>query len=91
MSFISDSRLKGLSIRNLRIIDSTTIRLCSDILKGVGRNPLDGFKRNKDAGLLRANSPIVDGGNQEDFRYQKVVFQYDYRNSVTLDELCEHY
>ena len=48
------------------------------------------LKRNKDAGLLRANSPIVDGGNQEDFQYQKVVFQYDYRNSVTLDELCEH-
>ena len=80
-----------MSITNLKIIDSTTIRLCSDILKGVGRNPLDGFKRNKDAGLLRANSPIVDGGNQEDFRYPKVVFQYDYRNSVTLDELCEHY
>src|ERR1700689_1239630 len=28
--FISDSRLKGLSIRNLKIIDSTTIRLFSD-------------------------------------------------------------
>lgn len=40
-SFISDSRLKGLSIRNLKIIDSTTIRLFSDILKGVGRNPID--------------------------------------------------
>ncbi|MEK7875820.1 MAG: DUF4372 domain-containing protein [Pseudomonadota bacterium] len=38
-SFLSDSRLKGLSIRNLKIIDSTTIRLFSDILKGVGRNP----------------------------------------------------
>ena len=45
LSFISDSRLKGLSIRNLRIIDSTTIRLFSDILKGVGRNPLDGAKK----------------------------------------------
>lgn len=40
--FISDSRLKGLSIRNLKIIDSTTIRLFSDILRSVGRNPLDG-------------------------------------------------
>lgn len=37
-SFISDSRLKGLSIRNLKIIDSSTIRLFSDILRGVGRN-----------------------------------------------------
>lgn len=44
-SFISDSRLKGLSIRNLKIIDSTTIRLFSDILHGVGRNPLDGSRK----------------------------------------------
>ena len=43
--FISDSRLKGLSIRNLRIIDSTTIRLFSEILRGVGRKPLDGSRR----------------------------------------------
>lgn len=44
-SFISDSRLKRLSIRNLKIIDSTTIRLFSDILRGVGRNTLDGSKK----------------------------------------------
>lgn len=44
-SFISDSRLKGLSIRNLKIIDSTTIRLFSDILRGVGRPPLDGSRK----------------------------------------------
>lgn len=44
-SFISDSLLKGLSIRNLKIIDSTTIRLFSDILRGVGRNTLDGSRK----------------------------------------------
>lgn len=44
-SFISDSRLRGLSIRNLKIIDSTTIRLFSDILSGVGRKRQDGGKR----------------------------------------------
>ncbi len=44
-AFISDSRLKGLSIRNLKIIDSTTIRLFSDILRGVGRNILDGSRK----------------------------------------------
>ena len=43
-SFISDSRLKGLSIRNLRIIDSSTIQLFSEILRGVGRKPLDGSR-----------------------------------------------
>ena len=43
-SFISDSRLKGLSIRNLKIIDSTTIRFFSNILRGMDRNPLDGSR-----------------------------------------------
>lgn len=44
-SFISDTRLKGLSIRNLKIIDSTTISLFSELLAGVGRNRLDGSKK----------------------------------------------
>lgn len=44
-SYISDSRLKGLSIRNLRIIDSTTIQLFSDILQGAGRNPVSGARK----------------------------------------------
>jgi len=44
-SFISDSRLKGLSIRNLRIIDSSTIQLFSEVLRGVGRKSLDGSRR----------------------------------------------
>ena len=37
-SFISDSRLKGLSIRNLKVIDSSTIQMFSDILQGVGQH-----------------------------------------------------
>ena len=44
-SFISDSRLKGLSIRNLKIIDSSTIQLFSEILRGVGRNRQDGGRK----------------------------------------------
>lgn len=43
--FISDSRLKGLSINNLKIIDSSTISLFGDILRGVGRPRLDGARR----------------------------------------------
>lgn len=42
LPFISDSRLKGLSIRDLKIIDSKTIQLFSEVLKGIGRNRLDG-------------------------------------------------
>lgn len=62
-SFISDSRLKGLSIRNLKIIDSTTIRLFSDILRGVGRNPLDGARKKggiKVHSLMDAFSGVVE-------------------------------
>ncbi len=44
-SFISDSRLKGLSIRNLKIIDSSTIQLFSELLSGVGRNRQDGGRK----------------------------------------------
>jgi hypothetical protein len=44
-SFISDSRLKGLSIRNLKVIDCSTIQLFSEILRGVGRNPKDISKK----------------------------------------------
>jgi len=44
-SFLSDSRLRGLRIRNLKIIDSTTLRLFSDLLRGVGRNPINGGRK----------------------------------------------
>ena len=44
--FLSDSRTFGLTFKEVLIIDSTTIRLFSDILKGVGRNPKgDGKKK----------------------------------------------
>ncbi len=62
-SFISDSRLKGLSIRNLKIIDSTTIRLFSDILQGIGRNTLDGSKKKggiKVHAMMDAFSGVVE-------------------------------
>jgi hypothetical protein len=62
-SFISDSRLKGLSIRNLKIIDSTTMSLFTDILRGVGRNPLDGSRKKggiKVHALMDAFSGVVE-------------------------------
>lgn len=46
ISFLSDSRTHGLTIKDLFIVDSTTIRLFTEILKGVGRNPKhDGQKK----------------------------------------------
>ncbi len=44
-NILSDSRLKDAVINNLRIVDSTTISLFCDILKGVGRNPVNGKKK----------------------------------------------
>jgi len=42
---LSDSSLLSPPVKDLKIVDSTTISLFSDILKGVGRNPLNGKKK----------------------------------------------
>ena len=42
---MSDSRTHGLTVKELFIVDSTTIRLFSDILKGVGRNLINDGKK----------------------------------------------
>ncbi len=44
-SFLSDSRTYGLTFKEVLLIDSTTIRLFSDVLKGVGRNPKNDGKK----------------------------------------------
>lgn len=44
-SFLSDSRTLGLTVKDLFIVDSSTIRLFSDIMKGVGRNPKNDGKK----------------------------------------------
>lgn len=44
-SFLTDSRLKDADMKRLYIMDSTTITLFKDILKGVGRNPIEGKKK----------------------------------------------
>ena len=44
-SFLSDSSHLKPPVKNLKIVDSTTITLFSDILKGVGRNPINGKKK----------------------------------------------
>ena len=43
--FLSDSNPRALSVKDLKIVDSSTIGLFSDVLKGVGRNPLAGRKK----------------------------------------------
>lgn len=43
--FLSDSRTREPAIKDLKIVDSSTIALFGDILRGVGRNPLNGKKK----------------------------------------------
>lgn len=43
--FLSDSSQLKLPVKNLKIVDSTTISLFSDVLKGVGRNLLTGKRK----------------------------------------------
>jgi hypothetical protein len=78
-SFISDSRLRGLSIRNLKIIDSTTISLFSDILQGVGRNPLDGSRKKggiKVHALMDAFSGVTEFVRMTDAKVHDRKFLY---------------
>ena len=44
-SFLSDSSPLSPPVKHLKIVDSTTISLFSDILKGAGRNPINGKKK----------------------------------------------
>ena len=43
--FLSDSNTRIVPVKNLKIVDSSTIGLFSDVLKGAGRNPLNGKKK----------------------------------------------
>lgn len=44
-SFLSDNEIKSSPVKHLNIVDSSTISLFSDILKGVGRTPINGKKK----------------------------------------------
>lgn len=67
-SFLSDSRTYGLTVKDLFIVDSTTIRLFTDILKGVGRNPKNDGKKK---GGLKVHM-LIDA-NQSIARFVKIT------------------
>jgi len=58
-NFLADSRLKDADMKRLHIMDSTTISLFKDILRGVGRNPLEGKKK----GGIKAHTIIKASEN----------------------------
>lgn len=97
-SFISDSRLKGLSIRNLKIIDSSTIQLFSEVMQGVGRNPLDGGKKKggfKVHALLNAFSGVTEFVKITNARMHDKKFLHHLKlatNSfIVFDKAYNHY
>ena len=53
-SSLSDSRLSKQDLKRLYIMNSTTITLFKEILKGVGRNPKEGKKK----GGIKAHTVI---------------------------------
>jgi len=59
VSDLADSRLSDADLRRLYIMDSTTISLFKDILKGVGRNPKEGKKK----GGIKAHTIIKASEN----------------------------
>ena len=56
---LADSRLGDADLKRLYIMDSSTLSLFSDILKGVGRNPKEGRKK----GGIKAHTIIKADGN----------------------------
>lgn len=58
-STLADSRLRDADLKKLYIMDSTTICLFKDILKGVGRNPKEGKKK----GGIKAHTIIKASEN----------------------------
>ncbi|CAN5506022.1 hypothetical protein BH11BAC2_BH11BAC2_24840 [soil metagenome] len=97
-SFISDSRLKGLSIRNLKTIDSTTIRLFSSILQGVGRNPKNGSRKKgeiKVHTLMDAFSGVADFVRMTSARLHDKKFlpflKLEPNSFVVFDKAYNHY
>lgn len=97
-SFLSDSQTYGLTIKELFIVDSTTIRLFTDILKGVGRNPKnDGRKKGglKVHMLIDAHQSIVKfvkitQAKMHDKQFLKYL-QLPEFSTIVFDKAYNHY
>ncbi|HQE51075.1 MAG TPA: IS4 family transposase [Prolixibacteraceae bacterium] len=94
----SDSRLSDKDIRRLYIMDSTTMSLFKDILKGVGRNPKEGKKK----GGIKAHTIIKAGENvpcliryseaaRHDHMFLSEVFRLPKGSIITFDKAYVDY
>ncbi|MBZ9731689.1 IS4 family transposase [Salegentibacter sp. JZCK2] len=90
---LADSRLNDADLKRLYIMDSTTISLFKDILKGVGRNPKEGKKK----GGIKAHTIIKASENvpclvryseavRHDHMFLKEVFNLVKGSIITFDK-----
>lgn len=93
VSSLADSRLSDADLRRLYIMDSTTISLFKDILRGVGRNPKEGRKK----GGIKAHTIIKASENvpcliryseavRHDHMFLKEVFNLPAGSIITFDK-----
>jgi len=93
VSDLADSRLSDADLKRLYIMDSTTISLFKDILKGVGRNPKEGKKK----GGIKAHTIIKASENvpcliryseaaRHDHLFLKEVFNLAAGSIITFDK-----
>ena len=71
---LADSKLSKIDIKRLYIMDSTTITLFKDILKGVGRNPDNGKKK----GGIKAHTIIRSEDNMPCFIRYTAAAKHDH-------------
>lgn len=92
-SGLTDSRLSDADLRRLYIMDSTTISLFKDILRGVGRNPKEGKKK----GGIKAHTIIKSSENvpclirysealRHDHMFLDEVFKLEAGSIITFDK-----
>lgn len=92
-SGLADSRLSDADLRRLYIMDSTTISLFKDILRGVGRNPKEGKKK----GGIKAHTIIKSSENvpcliryseaaRHDHMFLEEVFNLEAGSIITFDK-----
>ncbi len=92
-SSLTDSRLSGTDLKRLYIMDSTTITLFKDILRGTGRTPKEGKKK----GGIKAHTIIKASENvpcliryseavRHDHTFLTEVFNLEAGSIVTFDK-----
>jgi hypothetical protein len=95
---LADSRLSDQDMKRLYIMDSTTISLFKDILKGVGRNPKEGKKKGgiKSHTIIKASENVpclvrYSESARHDHMFLEEVFYLTAGSIITFDKAYVDY